>query len=105
MIVFSCRGESETVDYSTQYPWMFGVLSILVAAGTHPLPDYPYKFRTDGQKIRYRSHHIQALPNPDKVGGACACVRTCVKPRQGYGSDPPPLRLSRSPSFPCPFQI
>ncbi len=58
--------ESETIDYSTQYPWTFGVLSILIATGTHPLMGYPANYE-DGLKIRYRSHHLEALPSPDKV--------------------------------------
>jgi len=61
------RVESETVSYSSQYPWMFGVLSVLIATGQHPLGDYPAKYE-ESQKVRYRSHHIQALPDPDKVG-------------------------------------
>lgn len=62
------RVESETVDYSTQYPWMFGVLSVLIATGQHPLGDYPTKYE-ENQKVRYRTHHIQTLPDPDKVKG------------------------------------
>ena len=54
------------IDYSTQYPWTFGVLSILIATGIHPLVGYPGNF-DDGHKIRYRSHNLESLPNPDKV--------------------------------------
>ena len=60
------RVEAEMIDYSTQYPWAFGVLSILIATGTHPLLGYPTSYE-DGTKVRYRSHHLEALPSPDKV--------------------------------------
>lgn len=64
--MFVSRVESETIDYSSQYPWTFGVLSILIATGTHPLMGYPSHYE-DALKIRYRSHHLEALPSPDKV--------------------------------------
>ena len=66
MHIFLHRIESEMVDYSTQYRWMFGVLAILISTGLHPLPDYPAKYE-EGRKIRYRSHHIQSLPDSEKV--------------------------------------
>ena len=65
------------MDYSTQYPWMFGVLAILIATGTHPLMDYPFKYEGEGHKIRYRSHHIQSLPNPEKVGLCSEGLELC----------------------------
>ena len=38
-----CRGGAELIDYSTQYPWSFGTLSIIMATGnthirTTPVP-------------------------------------------------------------------
>ena len=69
-----CSVDSETVDYSTQYPWMFGVLAVLIATGQHPLGDYPSKYE-ENHKIRYRTHHIQALPDQEKVRGHQTDVR------------------------------
>ena len=60
------RAETETVDYSTQYPWSFGVLSVMMAAGLHPLKDYPEAFDSTG-KMKYRSHNYQDLPDPNDV--------------------------------------
>ena len=28
------RGDAEMIDYSTQYPWNFGTLSVIMATGT-----------------------------------------------------------------------
>ena len=33
VISASARVETETVDFSTQYPWNFGVLAVLMATG------------------------------------------------------------------------
>ena len=64
------RVKPETVDYSTQYSWMFGVLSVIIATGVHPLSDYPSKYE-ENHRIRYRSHHVQSLPDSSKV---CVCI-------------------------------
>ena len=60
------RLETESVDYSTQYPWSFGVLSVLMATGHHPLKDYPEAFES-AFRVKYRSHHFQALPDSEQV--------------------------------------
>ena len=60
------RVESECIDYSTQYPWSFGVLSVVMATGLHPLKDYPENFE-GGNKVKYRSHDYQALPDSEQV--------------------------------------
>ena len=61
-----CRVESECIDYSTQYPWSFGILSAVMATGLHPLKDYPENFES-GNKVKYRSHDYQALPDSEQV--------------------------------------
>jgi hypothetical protein len=60
------RVEGECIDYSTQYPWSFGVLSVLMATGLHPLKDYPETYE-GGNKVKYRSHDYQALPDTEQV--------------------------------------
>ena len=60
------RVEGECIDYSTQYPWSFGVLSVLMATGLHPLKDYPESYES-GNKVKYRSHDYQALPDAEQV--------------------------------------
>ena len=60
------RVEGECIDYSTQYPWSFGVLSVLMATGLHPLKDYPESYE-GGNKVKYRSHDYQALPDAEQV--------------------------------------
>ncbi len=60
------RVETETVDYSTQYPWSFGMMSVVMATGQHPLKDYPGAFES-AFRVKYRSHHFQALPDPEQV--------------------------------------
>ena len=60
------RVEGECIDYSTQYPWSFGVLSVLMATGLHPLKDYPEHYE-GGNKVKYRSHDYQALPDAEQV--------------------------------------
>lgn len=60
------RIETETVDYSTQYPWSFGLLSVVMATGQHPLKDYPDSFES-AFRVKYRSHHFQSLPDPEQV--------------------------------------
>ncbi len=60
------RVETETVDYSTQYSWSFGLMSVIMATGQHPLKDYPEAFES-AFRVKYRSHQLQALPDPEQV--------------------------------------
>jgi hypothetical protein len=39
----------DSVNYSGQYPWSFGVLFSILASGNHPLPDYPSAYGPPGQ--------------------------------------------------------
>ena len=68
------RVESESIDYSTQYPWSFGILSVIMATGLHPLKDYPENFE-GGSKVKYRSHDYQALPDSEQV---CPAGMWCI---------------------------
>ena len=38
-----------------------------MATGLHPLKDYPENFE-GGNKVKYRSHDYQALPDSEQVG-------------------------------------
>ncbi|CAI8018467.1 hypothetical protein GBAR_LOCUS11208, partial [Geodia barretti] len=59
------RRDAEIVDYSTQYPWNFGTLSVIMATGLHPLRNYPGRYLNEG-KVKYRSHNYQNLPDINK---------------------------------------
>ena len=42
------------------------MLSVLMATGLHPLKDYPEVYE-GGNKVKYRSHDYQALPDAEQV--------------------------------------
>ncbi len=63
------RIETETVDYSTQYPWSFGVMSVVMAMGVHPLQDYPEAYESSF-RVKYRSHQVHTLPDAERVSSS-----------------------------------
>ena len=63
------RIETETVDYSTQYPWSFGVMSVVMAMGVHPLQDYPEAYESSF-RVKYRSHQMHTLPDAERVSSS-----------------------------------